>query len=324
MNYLGEFISLTVAVSWTITALFAEVGSKRLGSLQLNVIRMLLSLVMLGVTLWWFTGAPYPLFADGKTWLWLSLSGFVGYLLGDYCLFNSYVIIGSRFGQLFMTLAPPTAAVAGWILLGEKMELQALAGMLVTLTGIGISVFNKEKAADGNGEEAEKKLSGRGKIALKLPIKGVLFGIGAGVGQGIGLVLSKVGMNYYELAVPAGEEQVAQMLPFASTFMRAVTGAIGFLVVMAVQKKLGTLITASKDRKGMNAAVWATVTGPFIGVSLSLMAVRYTEAGIASTLMALTPVFILWPAHIFFGQKVTFKEVVGAVISVAGVSLFFI
>jgi len=313
MEYLGEIISLTVAVSWTVTALFAEVGSKRIGSLQLNVIRMVLSLVMLGGTLWYFTGAPYPQYAGPQAWLWLSLSGFVGYLLGDYCLFNSYIIIGSRFGQLFMTLAPPTAAIAGWIILGEKMEMKCLAGMLVTLTGIGISVLNK-----GN----DGKLSGR--ISLKLPIKGVLLGIGAGVGQGIGLVLSKVGMNFYEAAIPQGQEQVAQMLPFASTFIRAVTGAIGFLGVMVLQRKLGTLVTAAKDRKGMTAAFWATTTGPFIGVSLSLMAVRYTEAGIASTLMALTPVFILWPAHLIFKQKVTFKEVIGAIISVAGVSLFFI
>lgn len=211
-----------------------------------------------------------------------------------------------------MTLAPPTAAIAGWIILGEKMQLQGILGMLVTLTGIGISVLNK-----GGAE-------GKGKLSLKLPLKGVLLGIGAGIGQGIGLVLSKVGMNFYEAAIPSGEEAVVAMLPFASTFMRAVTGAIGFLGVMILQKKLGTLVTAAKDKKGMNAAFWATFTGPFIGVSLSLMAVRYTEAGIASTLMALTPVFILWPAHLVFGQKVTFKEVIGAIISVAGVSLFFI
>lgn len=312
MQYIGELISLGVACSWTVTALFAEVGSKRIGSLQLNVVRMLLSLVMLGITLFCFTGSPFPSYAGGKAWLWLSLSGFVGYILGDYCLFNSYIIIGSRFGQLFMTLAPPTAAIAGWIILGEKMQLQGVLGMLVTLTGIGISVLNK-----GGAE-------GKGKISLKLPVKGVLLGIGAGIGQGIGLVLSKVGMNFYEASIPAGEVEVAQMLPFASTFIRAVTGAIGFTGVMMLQKKLGTLVTAAKDRKGMNAAFWATFTGPFIGVSLSLMAVRYTEAGIASTLMALTPVFILWPAHIVFGQKVTFKEVIGAVISVAGVSLFFL
>ena len=312
MQYIGETIALGVACSWTITALFAEIGSKRIGSLQLNVVRMLLSLLMLGGTLWFVTGAPFPLYASGKAWLWLSLSGFVGYILGDYCLFNSYIIIGSRFGQLFMTLAPPTAAIAGWIILGEKMQLQGVLGMLVTLTGIGISVLNK-----GGAE-------GKGKLSLKLPLKGVLLGIGAGIGQGVGLVLSKVGMNFYEAAIPAGEEAISNMLPFASTFIRAVTGAVGFLGVMILQKKLGTLVTAAKDKKGMNAAFWATFTGPFIGVSLSLMAVRYTEAGIASTLMALTPVFILWPAHLIFGQKVTFKEVIGAIISVAGVSLFFI
>ena len=309
MHYLGEAISLAVAVSWTVTALFAEVGSKRLGSLQMNVIRMILSLVMLGATLWWFTGSPYPLYADGKTWLWLSMSGFVGYLLGDYCLFNSYIWIGSRFGQLFMTLAPPTAALFGWMLLGETLAWNALLGMLVTLTGIGISVLNK-------GESQ--------KLSLKIPLKGVLFGIGAGVGQGIGLVLSKVGMNFYAGATPAGEELVTDLVPFASTFIRAVTGAIGFLCVMGFQRQFHTLATSMRDRKGMNAALWATITGPFIGVSLSLMAVQYTEAGIASTLMALTPVLIIWPAHLFFGQQVTFKEVIGACISVIGVSLFFI
>ena len=309
MQFVGEIISLVVAVSWTVTALFAEVGSKRLGSLQMNVIRMVLSLLMLGTTLWWFTGSPVPLYADGKAWFWLSLSGFVGYLLGDYCLFNSYIWIGARFGQLFMTLAPPTAALFGWMLLGETLAWNALLGMLVTLTGIGISVLNKGTS---------------NKLSLKLPLKGVLFGIGAGVGQGVGLVLSKVGMTHYEMSIPAGEEMVADLMPFASTFIRAVTGAVGFLIVMGMQKQFHTLVTCVRDGKGMNAAVWATITGPFIGVSLSLMAVQYTEAGIASTLMALTPVFIIWPAHFFFGQKVTFKEVVGACISVIGVSLFFI
>ena len=309
MQFVGEIISLVVAVSWTVTALFAEVGSKRLGSLQMNVIRMVLSLLMLGTTLWWFTGSPVPLYADGKAWFWLSLSGFVGYLLGDYCLFNSYIWIGSRFGQLFMTLAPPTAALFGWMLLGETLAWNALLGMLVTLTGIGISVLNKGTS---------------NKLSLKLPLKGVLFGIGAGVGQGVGLVLSKVGMTHYEMSIPVGEEMVADLMPFASTFIRAVTGAVGFLIVMGMQKQFHTLVTCVRDGKGMNAAVWATITGPFIGVSLSLMAVQYTEAGIASTLMALTPVFIIWPAHFFFGQKVMFKEVVGACISVIGVSLFFI
>ena len=308
--YLGEIISLAVAVSWTVTALFAEVASKCIGSLQFNVVRMFLSIVMLGLTLWCFTGSPVPLYANSDAWLWLSLSGFVGYLLGDYCLFNSYILIGSRFGQLFMTLAPIAAAFSAWAILGERMSLQAVVGMLVTISGIGLSVLNK-----GGGKH---------RLSLKLPLKGVLFGIGAGIGQGVGLVLSKVGMNHYEQSIPVGEELVAELVPFASTMIRAITGFVGFFLVMIFQKKHSTMSVVLRNRKGMNAAVWATFAGPFIGVSLSLMAVQYTEAGIASTLMALTPIFILWPSSFFFGQKVTTKEIAGAVISVVGVSLFFL
>lgn len=310
MQYLGETISLVVAFSWTITALFAEVASKRIGSLQFNVVRMFLSILMLGTTLWIFTGSPLPMYANGHAWLWLSLSGFVGYILGDYCLFNSYILIGSRFGQLFMTLAPIASALSGWAILGEHMSLQAVAGMLITLFGIGLSVFNKG--------------GGRHRISLKLPLKGVLFGIGAGIGQGVGLVLSKVGMNHYEQCIPAGQEVATTLMPFASTMIRAITGFAGFFIVMVCQKKLSTLVTAMHDRKGMHAALWATFAGPFIGVSLSLMAVQYTEAGIASTLMALTPVLILWPSAFFFKHKITFKEILGAIISVIGVSLFFL
>lgn len=309
MQYFGEILSVGVAISWTATALFAEVGSKRLGSLQLNVIRMSLSLLFLGITLWWFTGSPLPIYADGRTWFWLSLSGFVGYVLGDYCLFNAYVLIGSRFGQLFMTLAPIAAAFSGWLILGEKLSIQAIAGMLVTLSGIALSVLSRGTSH---------------KFSLKLPLKGVLFGIGAGMGQGVGLVLSKVGMNYYALSIPEGMLEASQMLPFASTFIRAITGTLGFLAVMWYTRKFASLSLSVRDSKGMKAALGATLFGPFIGVSFSLMAVQYTEAGIASTLMALTPIFILWPSRMLFKNKITLKEVLGAIISVIGVSLFFI
>ena len=45
MTYLGELISIGVAFSWTATALLSEFGSKRLGNLTLNVLRMTMALV---------------------------------------------------------------------------------------------------------------------------------------------------------------------------------------------------------------------------------------------------------------------------------------
>lgn len=306
--YKGEIISLAVAISWTATAIAAEMASRRITPLGLNVLRMLLSLVFLSAVLWAVCGSPIPQYADAETWMWLSLSGLVGYVLGDYCLFNSYILIGSRFGQLFMTLAPAAAAIFGFFLLGEKMSLLAIIGMLTTMFGIGISVLSK------GGEHH--------KLNLKLPLKGVLFGIGAGLGQGIGLVLSKVGMTHYETLIQSPE--ALDVMPFASTFMRAVIGLIGFSFVMFFTGKTRTVATAVRDRHGMFFVLIATILGPFIGVSLSLMATLYTSTGIAQTIMAMTPIFILLPSRYLFHQRVTFLEILGAIISVIGVTLFFI
>ena len=54
------------------------------------------------------------------------------------------------------------------------------------------------------------------------------------------------------------------------------------------------------------------------------MAVQYAPAGIASTLMALTPVLIIPPYALIHRQKISFREILGATIAVAGAALFFL
>ena len=311
MQHLGEIISLVVALSWTATAIFADIASHRLGALPLNLIRMGLSIVFLSVLLLIVTGSPIPLYADGGTYLWLALSGLVGYVFGDWCLFSCYVLIGSKFGQILMTLAPPVAGIAGWLMLGEKMSWHAWIAMMVTLTGIAICIMGREGSTH--------------KLEIKLPIKGILLGIGAGIGQGVGLVLSKIGLENYAAALPADVPgNVSFMMPFAGTLIRAVTGFIGFFLLLAIMGKTSNVKSAFHDRQGMKFALLTTFFGPFLGVSLSLMAVQYANAGIASTLMALTPVLIIVPYSIINKQKISGKEILGTIITVTGAALFFL
>ena len=271
MNHIGEILSLLVAVSWTFSAWFADKASRRIGSMETNVIRLVLATLMLSALLWITVGRPYPVFANGKAWLWLGLSAAVGYVFGDYCLFNSYLVIGPRLGQLMMTIAPPMAAIAGWIMLGESMSWKSILAMAVTLCGIGMSILSR-------GEKHHFKLD--------IPLKGIILGIGAGTGQGVGLVLSKIGMEHYALAVPSDAPAAMQaMLPFASTLIRAIIGAIGFFILLNISKGMASLKAAVKDPIGMRDATLLTIFGPALGVSLSLMAVRYANAGIASTLL---------------------------------------
>ena len=304
MTYFGELISIGVAFSWTATALLSEFGSKRLGKLTLNVLRMALTLLFSLVLFWVVAGSPLPPIGSMEACGWMLLSGVVGYVIGDFCLFQCYIIIGSRYGQLFMTLAPLAAALMAWMTLGEEMAPMSIIAMFITLIGIGISVL-------GRGEHH--------KVSLKLPLNGVLFAIGAAVCQGVGLVLSKIGMDHYDTdAMPAW------LIPFSANFLRCIAGIIGFSLLLYFREGLHPLREALQDKKGMTVATATTIFGPFVGVGFSLMAVQYTSAGIASTLMALTPIIIILPSYWLFGQKITWRSVLGAVISVLGVSLFFL
>ena len=307
MQYLGELISIGVAFSWTVTALLSEYGSKRMGNLTLNAMRMGITLIASAILFWVMTGNPLPAHASTEAYLWMMLSGLVGYVIGDYCLFQCYIIIGSKFGQLFMTLAPIAAAITAWITLGQQMRPQGILAMVVTLTGIAMTVLGR----DSNH-----------KVSFKLPLNGMLFAIGAAICQGVGLVLSKIGMDQYQATMTT--QSAPWMLPFFANFFRCVAGITGFLILMSFKEGYRSLRKNITDRVSMATAMTTTFFGPVVGVGFSLLAVQYTSAGIASTLMALTPIIIILPAYWIFRQPITTRSVIGAIVSCIGVSLFFL
>ncbi|PKO99057.1 MAG: hypothetical protein CVU13_07990 [Bacteroidetes bacterium HGW-Bacteroidetes-8] len=368
-QYLGELIAIAVAVSWTFTALFFEFAGNRIGSLAVNLLRLFFAFFLLGALLYFTTGSFLPAAADGKTWLWMSLSGLVGFVFGDLCLFYSYILITARFSQLLMTLAPPFAAFFGWMMLDEKLSPMGFLGMAVTLTGIAISILKKGAKAQPSGTQSggsqpngslsngslpssslssgsqpngseqikddtlvggvssmsvvtDPGSSAKRGIHLHLPLKGVLLGLGGALGQGLGIVLSKIGMNHY--AVASKGSQVADFIPFAATQMRIITGVIGFALIIFLTRRASVLTKGVKDRKAVSAVFMGAIFGPFIGVSLSLMAVQHTNTAVASTIMATTPIIILIPYVLLYKKKISFIEVLGAILSVVGVSLFFL
>jgi drug/metabolite transporter (DMT)-like permease len=205
-------------------------------------------------------------------------------------------MIGSRFSMLIMTLVPPITAFFSFAILGERLTLYHYLGMTLTFSGIAMAIFSRP----AKGE----------KLSLKLAPRGILYAFGGAVGQALGLVLSKFGMKSYD--------------PFAATQIRIIAGIIGYVILVTFMARWKNVRSATHNRPGMILTSVGAFFGPFLGVSFSLIAVKYTEAGIASTIMALVPVFIIIPAVILFRQKVTLAEILGAIVSVAGVALFFV
>ena len=295
-NHTGEFAALLTAVFWTVTSLSFESASHRIGSLSVNILRLIIGFAFLSVYNLFHRGIAFPTDAGTHNWIWLTLSGFVGFVFGDLFLFKSYTIIGSRFSMLIMTLAPPLAAIFGYFILGESLNIMQMTGMIIVISGISMAIFNRPVKGE--------------RLSIKISPAGLLFAFIGALGQGLGIVLSKYGMEGYD--------------PFASTQIRIIAGAAGFAIIITLLRRWGNVAAALKNPSAMKPLALGAFFGPFLGISFSLLSVKHTQAGIASTIMAIVPVLILAPSAWLYREKITAVEIAGAVISVAGVAFFFI
>jgi drug/metabolite transporter (DMT)-like permease len=301
-SHIGEVAAILTAVFWTVTALSFEAASKRIGSLAVNLFRLLVGFVFLCIFTYFYRGFLFPVDAGRDTWLWLLLSGLVGFVFGDLCLFQAFVVIGARISMLIMALAPPITVLISWIILGETMTLWNFAGMAVTMTGIAIVVLTR----DARGDNIRNIVP----LKFNFPLWGLLLAFGGAVGQSLGLVLSKYGMKGYD--------------PFASSQIRVLAGIFGFSVIVTMMRQWKDLGAAVKLRKPMIQLSTGAFFGPFLGVSFSLLAVQHANMGVAATLMSIVPIMIIPPSMLLNKEKVTAKEIIGAIVAVTGVAMLFI
>lgn len=297
--HIGEFAALATAIFWVFTALAFEVASKQLGSLPLNLLRLVVAIFFLGILSVIRGYSFFPSGASEHQWVWLSLSGIVGFVLGDLFLFKALAMVGARISLLLMALAPPLAALVGWLLMNETLSLLQLLAMFVTIGGIVMAITTRAPATEGKKRKMTLAHSGRG----------IFYAFLGAAGQAIGLVLSKYGMQDYD--------------PFRATQIRIFAGTLGFVFVIAAFRRWRHVGAALKNRIGMKYLIVGAFFGPFLGVSFSLLSVKYTTTGVAATIMSLEPVLLIPASIFFFKEKVKTSEILGAVIAVVGVMLFF-
>jgi drug/metabolite transporter (DMT)-like permease len=289
-----------------ITALSFEAAGKRIGSLSLNLIRLVMSLVPL--CLWGLVsrGHALPLDAAPSAWTWLTLSGLVGFTLGDLCLFRAFVLIGPRLSTLIMASVPVWTSLLGFMFLDERLLGRELLGIALTVCGIGWAVSQRPPvpAVPATTEAPTTTQPSRWRFASS----GIAMALAGALGQAIGLVLSKHGMADYDA--------------FAATQIRVLAGIGGFAIVITLWGWWPRVREAVRDTKAMGPTAIGAVFGPFLGVGLSLIAVQLAPTGVASSMMATAPILML-PISWIRGEKFGWAGALGAVMAVAGVAVLF-
>ncbi len=294
-DHIGEFSALLTAALWVFTGTAFERAGKRVSSEAVNYVRIIMALVIMGIFLTIRRGSPIPLDASPKAWLWLSFSGLAGFVLGDFFLFESYVLIGTRITLLIMSLSPILTGILGYLVFRETLSPLSMLGISLVIIGIMLVVLSKKQ-----GE----------KMKLNIRPKGLIFAILGAIGQSIGLIFSKLGMGSFD--------------PFASTQIRLISGTIGWTLLFLIFAWFPKLKNFKKDHKALGFTFFGAFFGPFLGVALSLTAVQHTRAAIASAIMSIMPVLILPVNWVFFKEKISSREILGAVITVTGVIILYL
>jgi drug/metabolite transporter (DMT)-like permease len=292
----GELAALFTAFFWTFSALSFESASKRVGSMPVNLLRLFVGFAFLSTFCWIVRGRVLPLDASPHSWFWLSMSGLIGFAFGDLFLFKAFVVLGSRISMLMMALVPPLTAGLGWLFMKETLTWAGGMGMVLTVGGIALVILKRG---------AKEK-----QIQITHSLRGLGYAFGGAVGQSVGLILSKIGMGQYNA--------------FASSQIRILAGMAGFTALFFLRSSWPRIFSALRDKKALAQLSIGAFFGPFLGVSFSLIAVKNTTAGIASTIMAIVPVLIIPPAVLFLDEKVNSKEILGAMIAVLGVGILFL
>ncbi len=293
MSYLGELSALLTAVLWSGTSIAFSSAAGKIGSLQLNINRMILASVFLIVTIF-LMGYDFNL--SNTQFVNLIISGVIGLVIGDSFLFKSFQMIGARISMLLMALSPAMSAILAFIFLNEIITPIGIVGIVITIAGITLVVLERNTNSK-----------------YQVTTLGIVYGILGALGQAGGLIFAKFAFNEGHIA------------GFIATFIRVFSSVIIFFPIMLMLKKYKNPYKVfRKDKSAFGVTLLGTILGPFLGITFSLIAVENTKVGIAATLMSTMPIIMLPMVKYIYKEKLSWRAITGAVVAVGGVALIFL
>jgi drug/metabolite transporter (DMT)-like permease len=295
VEFQGELAALSAAAFWAIaSSIYARLG-QQITPLLLNLYKglvaialLLLTLMLRGVSIWDIS----PL-----TFLWLSLSGIIGIGLGDTAFFNALNTLGPRRALLLETLAPPLSATLAFIFLGEQLNIRTWMGIFLTILGVAWVI--------GERTPTNNQTPNRWRL-------GVGYGLLANVADAAGAVFSRTALN---------ETNVD---PLASALIRLLAGVLAILPLLWRRSQLSGNLwwNPLQSVKAGLGIVLAAFFSTYLGIWLQQTSLKLAPAGIAQTLGATSPLFVL-PLAAWMGDRVTLRAILGALVAIAGIGILF-
>jgi drug/metabolite transporter (DMT)-like permease len=295
-NFNGEVAALLAACLWSVASVVYGRLGERIPPLQLNLIKGVIAIALLTITIL-LRSEIFPSLAPLPLCL-LLLSGIIGIGLGDTAFLAAINSFGARRTLLMGTLAPPMTAIAALIFLQEQLNIRAWCGILLTILGVAWVVTER---IPGTSDNSSTQLW-----------RGIGFGLLAAITNAAGAVLSRAAFA------------TTTIEPLWAALLRLNAGVLILLPLVWFNRDNGA--TAShpywRSRRVIVASFFAAFCGTYLGIWLQQTAIKLTAAGIASTLLQTSPLFVM-PFAMWMGEKVSVRAIAGVGIAISGIALLF-
>ena len=289
----GELAALSAALIWAIASIIYIGIGRQLSPLVLNLSKGLIAIVLLILTLL-LKGEWLPQISMTAIGL-LSLSGIVGIGFGDTAYFEALNCLGARRALVLESIAPPLAAVMALVFLQERLAVGAWLGIALTIAGVTWVVV----------ERTHETLQPQQKLW-----RGTGFGLLAALGQASGAVLSRAAL--------AG----TTIDPLWSSLIRLVAGGMVLLVWLLLQRRTLQELKPLRSPRFLIILTCTAFASTYLAIWLQQISLKYTAAGIAQSLSATSPLFVI-PVAIALGEKVSLRAIVGVLIAIVGICFLF-
>ncbi len=295
-QYQGESAALGAAFLWASASVVYTVLGQQLSPLLLNSLKGLVAIALTVLTLLLTQtdlGKITPF-----SMIILSLSGVIGIGIGDTAYFSALRYLGARKTLLLETLAPPMAAIFAFIFLGETLETKAWMGIILTL--IGVAWVITERTPDRMLNSPQFK-------------QGIVWGIMAAIAQSVGAVLARSALT------------LSNITPLESSLIRLVSGTLTALLLWQIMTNYRPKNISSIEWSMplVGVIILTAFASTYLGIWLQQTALKFAPTGIAQTLMATSPLFVL-PVSFFLGEKISWRTLIGVFIALGGIGLLFL
>lgn len=290
----GEFAALATAVCWSLTAIFFSVSGRLIGSDVVNRSRLIVAFIALTTSHLLIEGTLFPWGTEPYRWFWLAISAILGLVLGDTFLFRAYVLIGPRISMLLMSTVPIYSTIFGWLLFDELVSGIELVGIILAVSGIAWVVTERR--------------STQSVVENKQYHRGILFGLAGALGQVLNLVTARYGL-------------VGGYSTLSAAVIRILIGLLILWFIAALRGQIRHTFRMWRNRQAIRALIAGSISGPFLGIWLSMIAIQNARLGIAATLMALPPILLIPIEYVVYKRKVSMRGVVGTIVAISGVAL---